>query len=334
MRNKILYKRRITPNRRETGIVSMKLINKERRLKIMNKLFSMTLGLVLPILLVVFGTIIQKNEIFMIVNLFTKPMGVLLINLMIVYLIYFTLQTLINRPSVSYIVTCIMYLILPIVSRLKYDVRGEVLIHNDLSLVNQIGEITEFVEFSGYTLSIIISVLVFIVVTTLLIMFQKTKTNRITSGISMVVLTLLLTFTLFVPFTSTGIQKSLNLDLNVRYSPNIMHEKFGTILGFYANYKLNTVNKPDDYDMEHVFAILNEAKKEKENNSHVLKKEKEGIKPNIIMIMSESFFDPTRIKGVTFSQDPIPTVRSMTQKYTSRNYDFFNICGCNIKCRV
>ena len=332
MRNRILYRRKITPNRRETGIVSRKLIMKERRLKIMNKLFSMTLGLVLPFLLVVFAFIIQKNELFMLENLFTKPMGILVVNLMIFYCIYFTLQTIINRPSASYIITATTYLALPIISRLKYDVRGEVLLHNDLSLASKLGEITEFVEVSGSTLYILVSVVIFVIVTTLIIAFQKPKTNRITSAISMVVSSLLVVFTLFVPNTSAQIQDDLNINLNVRYSPNVMHEKLGTILGFFANYKLNVVNRPSDYNMENVFKILDEANKAKENNSHVLKTGKEDIKPNIIMIMSESFFDPTRIKGVTYSQDPMPTVRKLTKEYTSRNDGFYYFCWCNCKC--
>jgi phosphoglycerol transferase MdoB-like AlkP superfamily enzyme len=35
-----------------------------------------------------------------------------------------------------------------------------------------------------------------------------------------------------------------------------------------------------------------------------------GEKPDIIMVMSESFWDPTRLPGVSFNRDPIPTVRA------------------------
>ncbi len=328
MKNRILYRRKITPNRRETGIVSMKSIKEERRLKIMSKLFSMTLGLVLPFLLVVFGIIIQKNEMSMLERLFERPMGILVVNLMLIYCIYFTLQTFINRPGISYFITAFSYLALPIISRLKYDVRGDVLVHNDFSMAGKIGEITEFIEFKGATFSIVTSVIIFIIVTTLIIAFQKPKTNRITSAIAMVVSTLLVSFTLFIPVTSASVLSKLGLNLGVRYSPNIMHEKFGTILGFYANYKLNVVTKPDNYSMESVFKILDAAKKEEDTKVS----KKDEVKPNIIMIMSESFFDPTRIKGVTYSKDPIPNVRKMTEKYTSRNYGFYYICWSNCKC--
>ncbi|WP_271894747.1 LTA synthase family protein [Candidatus Phyllobacterium onerii] len=33
-------------------------------------------------------------------------------------------------------------------------------------------------------------------------------------------------------------------------------------------------------------------------------------KPDIIMVMSESFWDPTRLRGVNFNRDPLPTVRA------------------------
>src|SRR3546814_15189296 len=35
-------------------------------------------------------------------------------------------------------------------------------------------------------------------------------------------------------------------------------------------------------------------------------------RPDIIMVMSESFWDPTRLPAVDFNRDPIPTVRANT----------------------
>lgn len=39
-------------------------------------------------------------------------------------------------------------------------------------------------------------------------------------------------------------------------------------------------------------------------------------KPNIIVVLSESFWDPTRMTNVTFSEDPIPFFRSLMRDYT------------------
>lgn len=39
--------------------------------------------------------------------------------------------------------------------------------------------------------------------------------------------------------------------------------------------------------------------------------------PNLIVVLSEAFWDPTVIKGLTFSRDPIPTFHALQEKYTS-----------------
>lgn len=44
-----------------------------------------------------------------------------------------------------------------------------------------------------------------------------------------------------------------------------------------------------------------------------------GEQPNIIVIMSESFSDPTKLKGVTFNQDPIPNYRKLSGECTNGN---------------
>jgi phosphoglycerol transferase MdoB-like AlkP superfamily enzyme len=39
--------------------------------------------------------------------------------------------------------------------------------------------------------------------------------------------------------------------------------------------------------------------------------------PNIIVILSEAFWDPTKIQGLRFSRDPIPTFHALQEKYTN-----------------
>jgi len=40
-------------------------------------------------------------------------------------------------------------------------------------------------------------------------------------------------------------------------------------------------------------------------------------RPNVILVLSESFWDPTRLEGVTFSRDPIPFFHSLQERYPS-----------------
>lgn len=43
----------------------------------------------------------------------------------------------------------------------------------------------------------------------------------------------------------------------------------------------------------------------------------QSVQPNVIVVLSESLFDPTRLPGVTFSRDPLPTLRALSQRYPS-----------------
>ena len=42
-----------------------------------------------------------------------------------------------------------------------------------------------------------------------------------------------------------------------------------------------------------------------------------GKEPNIICILLESFIDPTRVKDVKFSKDPVPNFRKLMKEYSS-----------------
>ena len=89
------------------------------------------------------------------------------------------------------------------------------------------------------------------------------------------------------------------------------------MFGLYSNLIMSKVQKPVDYSKEKVFEILDEISKE---GQLVESGEKIGIKPNVIMIMSESFFDPTILDEVSYSKEPIPNLKKLIENYTSGKF--------------
>lgn len=49
--------------------------------------------------------------------------------------------------------------------------------------------------------------------------------------------------------------------------------------------------------------------------------------PTVIFLMSESFFDVTKLPGVTFSEDPIPVFRTLAGEHTSGDFLSNTYCG-------
>ncbi len=97
----------------------------------------------------------------------------------------------------------------------------------------------------------------------------------------------------------------------------IISTYFGNIANAYLEYgfpysfcstALNTgISRPINYSEETIKSIFANEKKEESKNTDV----------NIVMLQLESFFDPSRVKGIKLSENPIPTFTSLREKYSS-----------------
>lgn len=74
------------------------------------------------------------------------------------------------------------------------------------------------------------------------------------------------------------------------------------------------ISEPDEYDRETVEQIVNKLKEERKKNTALSPSEE---KPNVIFVQLESFFDVSAIKGVSFSENPIPNFTYLKENYPS-----------------
>lgn len=72
------------------------------------------------------------------------------------------------------------------------------------------------------------------------------------------------------------------------------------------------VSEPTGYDENLIRQIIRSEGKPKESQTEEL--------PNVIFIQLETFFDPTEVRFLKFSEDPIPYFRSMMENYSSGFY--------------
>jgi len=123
----------------------------------------------------------------------------------------------------------------------------------------------------------------------------------------------------YKPALTGNLQARMGIqDINWNQSQN--YELNGVTLAFAMNVKNAIVPKPEGYSqtrMEEIAADLI-AQPEVEALAAVTSYPS-GEKPNVIFVMNESFWDPTLLPGVTFSEDPLPTVHAL-QKTTTAGY--------------
>jgi hypothetical protein len=83
-------------------------------------------------------------------------------------------------------------------------------------------------------------------------------------------------------------------------------------LAFSAEVQYFIVREPDGYSEQSVDAIL--------DGISVKSGENDGLPDepvNLIIILSESFWDPTQLEGVKFQSDPVPTIHAIEKRFGS-----------------
>lgn len=88
----------------------------------------------------------------------------------------------------------------------------------------------------------------------------------------------------------------------------------------FINTWLNTgIRQPLGYSEDMVKSVFDDAKLESYDFNKPDFKDMEKTRPNIIFLQLESFIDPTMVRGMEYSQDPIPNFREFYRKYSSGN---------------
>ena len=110
-----------------------------------------------------------------------------------------------------------------------------------------------------------------------------------------------------LPITTKAAQNSNILD---SYFSNIAqgYENYGFVYGFSTSVVDRGMKKPSDYSEEKIETLLNESEQKKTTNKD---------DPNIIVVLLESFMDPTEFNNLNLSEDPVPNFHQLEKKYTS-----------------
>ncbi len=88
---------------------------------------------------------------------------------------------------------------------------------------------------------------------------------------------------------------------NVYWNQKSNYTQNGFVFAFTANLKQNMIDKPAGYSLEAIEKIAAKYSADPEDTALDVPVEQ----PNILYVMSESFFDPTRLSNYSFSSDPL-----------------------------
>ncbi|BCN32216.1 LTA synthase family protein [Anaeromicropila herbilytica] len=243
-----------------------------------------------------------------------------IISFIFIFLLYLILQVLCGRVWIATLLIGLCCILPVLINYYKLLYRGTPFFPWDISLIKEVKSII-----SGFkievNLRIVLLIILLLIYTTCMYFIPKVKFTALKIGnkvlrmcIPILLILILITFVKSVylgNYYTIGGWNSIE-----------DYKEYGFFNTFMAEIKCYHVKKPQDYSKTSMLSIKKKVDKLIENNE----KKTNNVKPNIILIMSESFWDVTKLPNVKFSEDLFPTINMLRNSSISGNL-FTSIFG-------
>ena len=263
-----------------------------------------------------------------------------LLNFLVLGFIYLTVILVLNRFWVSTAIFGVVMVVFAVANKFKMDARNEPIIPADLNFISggNTGELMSFVPADGMPImNTAVTGLTWFAVICILLQFLDRRNGlipvrwrpsrfvsarnitaaaaRVLAAILSVVLLSSFVWNLSIPHSWSN-----TLAANLSDAPEMWNglgdaRNNGPAMTFLRLVHTNVMDKPEDYNEETMRRIADHyadvADTINDSRSNDL------TDSTVIMMLSESFSDPTRVPGVDFSQDPMPQLRALKDTTTS-----------------
>lgn len=207
-------------------------------------------------------------------------------------------------------------IILSLVDYFKTAINGTPLELADFGLAAQLGQVAGVagelrppVDFWRALIALALCVLALV----LLRRFTRLKRReRLVGGIVSLMAALLL-------FTGFGAELSgpvFGVDMYTRTAASVSHDRYGLTVSLWRDCFLGAMDGPEGYGKEYMEDVLTRI--DELTADYAL--EEPAVKPNVIMILSESFYDLTRLPDLTFERDPLENFHALEAESVSGTF--------------
>lgn len=268
------------------------------REKNLNSKLGLILTILAPLWIVLVTEINQKGNLSSFLTIVKTP-SILLFDFLFVFAIYGFILLLVKRSWISATITGVAMYILSCVEFYRYRASGAHFTMGDFSLFTNVGDAAKFAKIQIYP-SLVIMLLLLLAYLSAMFMFT-TKINfnwkHMVPGCSAIAISMVAFF--MVPTISTPIFQAFNINHGSSANNFILEEKFqdnGMISFLVENVTdtIKTVNikAPKNYSEQTVKDLAVEVQAIQPK-----------VKPNVIMIMSESYTDFRKFEELNVSDD-------------------------------
>lgn len=265
--------------------------------------------LFIPLFMVIVGEFIQRGSLRQVASWMLHYQSAFLMNYVIALLFLLLIGALFRNVYISLGLYLFMGFFLVLLNKYKMKFLEDPIFPWDLMLYNQVINLFPqlYKAFNPFLLLplVLIPVLAIYLIRKLPAIRINYKV-RIICGILSVILLAGISFYKVTPVQY--VLKTLNIT-NKTWNQNENYSFNGLYLSFLMNVQSAVVLPPNEYNEEKINSIVSAIGEKNPVASASTSGTK--VKPNVIFIMNEAFWDPTLLKNVSYSQDPMPTVRSL-----------------------
>lgn len=260
-----------------------------------------------PIPLVVLLEFLNRDSISQTVKFIYQHPNEFFLNYLIILGLFLIFVALVGRTQIAFWITTGIVIILGIISGVKFKMLGVPLLPWDIVLTAETADIaTNFNDLIPWKL--VGGAAVFGIVCGLWMNFVKGFKARF-NWKEKVVLAVISIAILFTVYTDKPIKiKSAMGITQIPWNQAENYQWNGFALTSLMNLDLVFIKEPDNYSESTIASITKDVERRTNINP--------DVNPNVIVILSESLFDATKMENVQFSEDPMPFLRTLQSKYT------------------
>lgn len=255
------------------------------------KKLNYALLIIFPVFILSMAEIIQGCSVTRYFSMWGHHFGPMLFGLAITYLIFAFLLAIFRTGWITVLIESFIYLALSTTERFKYNTNGNHLIISDMKLFRSVKSLTSF-AYIKITWDLVLCYLIVIAAILLIYFFNpKVKWKPIPRvSIGAVFVLIAFGFVMCPPFYRTA-YSAFGIDDTYTIRQSKINEKFnkngfiGFLLQTLSEDYEHRLKEPEDYSKDHVQDYLKNTSPVTSGNFNG------GVKPNVIVIMSESFAD-------------------------------------------
>lgn len=288
-------------------VLTIGVLNMKIKMKFSKNVFNYLFAIIVPMFAMLMTERIWRMDFQQVFDWALNNKGEFFLNYLLLFGLVNAFFVLHKKAyiGISFIILFISF-IGSLINRIKFQFRGEPLLPQDLKLGKEATDISVYLDGAISFKMVLFFILLLILFAILIWKWPKAKENKIISA-SISIVSVFIVFSIYsnkpIPLTEFA-----NVAVNP-WNQQIHFQQNGFVLGFSLDLKWLKVEEPKNYRKEEIYSIIESIESRKN--------ESDQIKPNVIFIMSEAFWDPTLLEEIDFSEDPIPFFRELQHDYTN-----------------